>query len=424
MSVYPGQDILISYLKKQSNKSYRGFLKLHHDIIMTSVTSELKWYNLDNAWASNYIREAEKIFVDQQVIETLKKRINIERLEYKKELQAYWQRVIKEYEKENLIPKKKLHSKNTIKVLTKDLSETSQVNCNKRNNNDANYLLKLKKKQNQNENYMPKQNENPETSKLNQEEINKNTKRNNDGDIDNLLIELKKKQKKNVDHIKIAEDILHIALAYEDLISETLLTRSRMSLTSANESVLQVTVELLLPSKYRVPELCLIMNAAMSKGNGRFGFLDIFVLGESYSISIELKYIPLTGLVSNINGKQTKDFNANELKELDEVLEKEDEEILLKRQYKYYDKKVNKYEQTTINELLYKGMKQLRGYIEIIAKGQANKDSTGVCDKQIKIINSNPNKLIGFVIVVIGFCQIIWRSVGEKLTNYKYINIK
>uniref|UniRef100_U9TPS0 Uncharacterized protein n=1 Tax=Rhizophagus irregularis (strain DAOM 181602 / DAOM 197198 / MUCL 43194) TaxID=747089 RepID=U9TPS0_RHIID len=129
MSVYPGQDTLISYLKKQSNKSYRGFLKLHHDIIMNSLTSDLKWYNLDNAWASNYIREAEKIFVDQQ------------------ELQAYWQRVIKEYEKENLVPKKKSHSKDTIKVLTKDLSETSQ-------------------KQNQNENYMTKQDEYPETSKI------------------------------------------------------------------------------------------------------------------------------------------------------------------------------------------------------------------------------------------------------------------
>ncbi|CAB5353484.1 unnamed protein product [Rhizophagus irregularis] len=404
MSVYPGQDTLISYLKKQSNKSYHGFLKLHHDIIMNSLTSDLKWYNLDNAWASNYIREAEKIFVDQQVIETLKKRINIERLEYKKELQAYWQRVIKEYEKENLVPKKKSHSKDTIKVLTKDLSETSQVNCNKRNNNDTEYLLELKKKQNQNENYMTKQDEYPETFK---------------------------KQKQNDDHIKIAEDILHIALAYEDLISgnitrftellkETLLTRSRMSLTSANESVLQVTVELLLPSKYRVPELCLIMNAAMSKGNGRFGSLDVFVLGESY-ISIELKYIPLTGLVSNINGKQTKDFNANELKELDEILEKEEEEFLLKRQYKYYNKKANKYKQTTINEILYKG---IRRYIEVIAKGQANKDSMGVCDKRIKIINSNPNKLIGFFIVVVGFRQIIWRSVGEKLTNYKYIKIK
>ncbi|PKY47880.1 hypothetical protein RhiirA4_463279 [Rhizophagus irregularis] len=414
MSVYPGQDALISYLKKQSNKSYRGFLKLHHDIIMNSVISDLKWYNLDNAWASNYIREAEKIFVDQQVIETLKKRINIERLEYKKELQAYWKRVIKEYEKENLVPKKKSHSKDTIKVLTKDLSETSQVNCNKRNNNDTEYLLEFKKKQNQNENYMTKQDEYPETSKVNQEEKNKSTKRNNDSDIDNLFIELKKKQKQNDDHIKIAEDILHMLWHMKILFQV---------ISPANESVLQVTVELLLPSKYRVPELCLIMNAAMSKGNGRFGFLDVFVLGESY-ISIELKYIPLTGLVSNINGKQTKDFNANELKELDEILEKEEEEILLKRQYKYYDKKANKYKQTTINEILYKGMKQLRSYIEVIAKGQANKDSMGVCDKRIKIINSNPNKLIGFVIVVVGFRQIIWRSVGEKLTNYKYIKIK
>ncbi|UZO14515.1 uncharacterized protein OCT59_005971 [Rhizophagus irregularis] len=78
MNSYPGQDTLISYLKKQSNKSYRGFLILHKNVVVASVTSDLKWYDLENTWASNYIREVEKIFTDQQeVIETLKQKVCI-----------------------------------------------------------------------------------------------------------------------------------------------------------------------------------------------------------------------------------------------------------------------------------------------------------------------------------------------------------
>ncbi|PKC60722.1 hypothetical protein RhiirA1_467642 [Rhizophagus irregularis] len=78
MNSYPGQDTLISYLKKKSNKSYHRFLILHKNVVVASVTSDLKWHDLENAWASNYIREVEKIFTDQQeVIETLKQKISL-----------------------------------------------------------------------------------------------------------------------------------------------------------------------------------------------------------------------------------------------------------------------------------------------------------------------------------------------------------
>ncbi|GBC38231.2 uncharacterized protein OCT59_005974 [Rhizophagus irregularis] len=399
MNSYPGQDTLISFLKKKSNKSYRRFLILHKNVVVASVTSDLKWNDLDNAWAGNYIREAEKIFVDQQVIESLKEKLNIERLEYKKEFKSFWKIIIQEHhEKENLTPKTKL--------LTEDLPQSSQVD-----HKIINKSIKI--------------NDDDNTSNLlivNHKKINKNIKRNNEEvTADDPFINLKKRQRQNEDYI---------GLAYKDLVSgniisfikflkETLLTRSRRSLYSANESVLQVTIELLLPSKYRVPELCLIMNTAVNKGNGKFGFLDVFVLGECYT-NIELKYIPLTGLVSNTDAR---DLNANELGELDKVIEREDEDILLRRQCKYYDKKTNKYIRTTINDVLNNGAKQLERYMRIISKGQANKYSTGVCDERIKIVNSNPNKLIGFVIVVIGFRRIIWRSVDEKSTNYRYIKI-
>ncbi|CAB4463910.1 unnamed protein product [Rhizophagus irregularis] len=352
---------------------------------------------------------------------TLRHYLNIERLEYKNEFKSFWKIIIKEHEKENLTPKAKL--------LTEDSPQSSQVDNKKINksikknddDNTSNLLIELKEKQNQNEDhYLSKQNENPETS---HKKINKNIKRNNEEVTDDdPFINLKKKQRQNEDYIGLAyKDLVSSnIISFIKLLKETLLTRSRRSLYSANESVLQVTIELLLPSRYRVPELCLIMNTAVNKGNGKFGFLDVFVLGECYT-NIELKYIPLTGLVSNTDGK---DFDANELGELDKVIEREDEDILLRRQYRYYDKKTNKYICTTINDILNNGAKQLERYMRIIAKGQANKYSTGVCDERIKIINSNFNKLIGFVIVVIGFRRIIWRSVDEKLTtNYRYIKI-
>ncbi|GBB88186.1 hypothetical protein RclHR1_14710003 [Rhizophagus clarus] len=202
------------------------------------------------------------------------KQINLEHLKYKRELQRYWQGIIREYyEKENLIPKAKLRSNKTIS--TKVLSETSQ-------------------------------------SQIKQKE-----KRNND-----TSTELKnKKQKQNEDnsnyYMQKIDDFFLFSVAYKDLIEgnvtsfvkllkKRLSTRSRMSLSSANEPVLQAIVELLFPLKHHVPELCLIMNNTKKKGNGRFGFVDIFVLGEEIEknyICVELKYISLLGLVRNINGK-------------------------------------------------------------------------------------------------------------------------
>ncbi|GBB83416.1 hypothetical protein RclHR1_10140001 [Rhizophagus clarus] len=405
---YRGQDVLISYLKKRSNKSYYGFLNLYRNIIVASLTSELCWNDLDNAWTGKYIREAEKIFRDQEFIETFKKKkVNEERLKHKKDLQTYWQGVIKEFnEKENLTPKNKLQSKTT--KIPKDLPENSQLHAKQK-------------------------------AKLSRV-------RNNDNDTNDSSVELRKKKQKQDEsksdyYMQIADDVFLSAVAYEDLIKGNissfiklleirLSTRSQRSLSSANEPVLQAIVEFLLPSKHHVPELCLIMNNTKKKGNGKFGFLDIFVLGEEIKnyINLELKYITLVGLVRNNNGKQPKELSSNELKELDEILEKENEEILLKRPYVYYAKETNEWKKTTVGEILNNGIKQLERYIDVIAKGQATfkNSKAGVYDERIKIINSSnsSNKLIGFIIVVIGFHRIIWRSVNEKLTNYKYSKIR
>ncbi|EXX56702.1 Bdf1p [Rhizophagus irregularis DAOM 197198w] len=246
-------------------------------------------------------------------------------------------------------------------------------------------------------------------------------------------IQILEQNKNNLMYRQVVDDALLIASAYENLVigniipfieilKTFLLTRSKMSLSLANESMLQAIVENLLPLKYRIPELSLVMDGKKSKGSGRFGYSDIFVLkgiGDNY-ISIELKYISLVGLIKN----HKVEFGANELENLDKILEKENEEILLKRTYTYWSKELRKTNQTTIGEILNDGISQLKSYMNTISKGKvANYSSSGVFDKRIEIIKSNPNKLKGFVILVIGFRCILWKPIEEVLVNYNYNKI-
>ncbi|EXX76819.1 Bdf1p [Rhizophagus irregularis DAOM 197198w] len=216
--------------------------------------------------------------------------------------------------------------------------------------------------------------------------------------------------KNNLIYRQVINDALLIASAYESLVvgniipfieilKTFLLTRSKMSLSSANESMLQAIIESLLPLKYRIPELSLVMDEKV-KG-----------------ISLELKYISLVGLIKNQKAK----YGANELENLDKILEKENEEDLLKRPYTYWSKEHKRTNQTTIGEVLNSGISQLESYMNTISKGRVvDYSSSGIFDKRVKIVKSNPNKLKGFVILVIGFRRILWKPVDEVISNYTY----
>ncbi|GBC39325.2 hypothetical protein GLOIN_2v1781474 [Rhizophagus irregularis DAOM 181602=DAOM 197198] len=232
---------------------------------------------------------------------------------------------------------------------------------------------------------------------------------------------------------QVVNDATLIVSAYENLVSGNiipfieilktfLLTRSQMYLFSADEPVLQAIVESLLPLKYCIPELSLVMDGTKPKGFGRFGYSDIFILKGigNNNVSLELKYISLVGLIKN----QKKKFNTNDLENLDKIIEKEDEKVLLKRLYTYWSKEHNETRQTTIEDILNNGVNQLKSYMNIISKGKTiDYYSSGIFDKRIKITKSNSNKLEGFVILVIGFRHILWRSVEEIITNYSYDKI-
>ncbi|PKY62141.1 hypothetical protein RhiirA4_488102 [Rhizophagus irregularis] len=61
--------------------------------------------------------------------------------------------------------------------------------------------------------------------------------------------------------------------------------------------------------------------------------------------------------------------------------------------------------------------------MNVISNGKTiNYSSSGIFDERVKITKSNPNKLKGFVILVVGFRRVLWRSVEDIISNYSYDN--
>ncbi|GET03090.1 transcription factor GTE12-like [Rhizophagus clarus] len=120
---YLGQDIIISYIKeKHTNISYHEFLILHYDVIFISSLSFISsllfsnWKTFDNYWAFKFLEEVEKSKLNKKnTFDILKEKINKEQLQYEKFFQIYWQKLIKKYKKENLIPGA-TYTKKTIKI--------------------------------------------------------------------------------------------------------------------------------------------------------------------------------------------------------------------------------------------------------------------------------------------------------------------
>ncbi|CAJ0629248.1 1022_t:CDS:1, partial [Entrophospora sp. SA101] len=119
--------------------------------------------------------------------------------------------------------------------------------------------------------------------------------------------------------------------------------RPMMSLRTANEAVMQVTFEILLPMSFHVTELHLIVDGMKKSGDRCFGFVDLFVFesGDGPLISnvvLELKYITITGLLSGAQGFWIKNPDTKIMNLLDKDLENENEEHLLQCKYMYWSK--------------------------------------------------------------------------------------
>ncbi|EXX63517.1 uncharacterized protein OCT59_024420 [Rhizophagus irregularis] len=446
MSNYPGQNIIIEYLKERGSKStYCGFLNFNSDFITASISPTDTCDNLDTVWFYHFLREAKSLF-NQKTYIVIKNKVNEEHSRYIKNLQNFWQRIIKEYKKENLVPTITSHFNETSDIKSSEISQPDRIIKEHKKENLApavtSHLNKTLNKTSDIKLSEISQPDSNETKKyVEQKGKLKRVRDDSNTDTESLSNEHWKKQsqilkqnKNNLAYVQVIDNALLVASAYESLIENniipfikilktSLLSRSRMSLSSANEPVLQAIVENLLPLKYCIPELALVTNGKKPKGSGHFGYSDIFILNSEgdNNVILELKYISLVGL---INSNQKNNFGANELENLDKILEKENEESVLKRSYTYWSKEEKKTNMTTIGETLNNGLNKLNLYMETISKGKAkNYSSSGVFDDRVKITKSKPNKLKGFVILVIGFRRILWKSANEVTTNHIYNKI-
>jgi hypothetical protein len=67
--------VLNSHLKKEKNWSYRSFLILYQDVIITSPPFSNNWNRIDDVWAKRFLKEAKELYPDD--FESIKRKVRI-----------------------------------------------------------------------------------------------------------------------------------------------------------------------------------------------------------------------------------------------------------------------------------------------------------------------------------------------------------
>ncbi|CAB4442678.1 unnamed protein product [Rhizophagus irregularis] len=95
---YVGHDVIVSYILKRKNKSYRGFLENNREMIMSSIFSG-EGHDLERYWTFNFLREAETILNKSDYTRL---RTKVEKERQGEGLKAYWEKLIKDYNVHNV----------------------------------------------------------------------------------------------------------------------------------------------------------------------------------------------------------------------------------------------------------------------------------------------------------------------------------
>ena len=215
---------------------------------------------------------------------------------------------------------------------------------------------------------------------------------------------------------------------FQGLLETFLQTRALRSLMTTNESVLQGLVEVLIdePDR-RITELRLVVDGTREKGDGRYGFVDLFLFPKGSTtgertpgIALELKDITLSGLMKGSVGDWHYLPEYSEFQELSNALSNESEDDLLDRNYMYWSKKASACVMTTVGAIVGDAVKQLENYLTVIALGKPRSyNDSGVLNDLVRIVQGYDH-LVGHVIVAIGGRRVFTRSVKPVQTKYEY----
>ena len=190
------------------------------------------------------------------------------------------------------------------------------------------------------------------------------------------------------------------------------------------ESGFQTTVEMLLSTNLYISEMRLIVDYT-KKSAPKYGFVDLMLLEESsflYSAIIELKLFNLVGLYCGKKGEWIKNPEFKDLYKLNEELKTEAEDELINRNYMHWSKDDNCYKIITAKKYIDEGVKQLKKYIFVISKGNAQikEKSVGILDSRISI-ESGLSYTRGILIASFGSQRVLTREINLKKIYRKFV---
>jgi hypothetical protein len=215
-----------------------------------------------------------------------------------------------------------------------------------------------------------------------------------------------------------------VTLPLVHLLDSFFARQATRSLRTTNEANLQTTIELLLAEpECRIPGLRLVVDHMKDGDDGRYGFVDIFLIHERYfQFSkqrpalpvIKLKDLTLQGLWRAWRGNWSAAPQYSDLEKLRGTLRSETETQILARKYMFWDQKQKAVVTTTVAEMKEAAMKQLQRYIRTM-------NDVGVCDPRVLCIDTlgpdsdlEGDDLIGHMIMAIGGVRaFIWSIPSE-----------
>ncbi|KAI8345922.1 hypothetical protein B0O80DRAFT_471260 [Mortierella sp. GBAus27b] len=213
---------------------------------------------------------------------------------------------------------------------------------------------------------------------------------------------------------------------FQTLLENLLQSRATRSIQNANEAVLQGIVEVLWnePNNH-VPKLCLVIDGTKGPGQGRYGFVDIFVpscagarAGDQTCIAMELKNVHLSGLFKAIS---TCNPTYSDYEALRKAIIAEDDSTLLARKYQFFSQSENKWITTTLESIMESGKTQLRRYMETIALGKFNTFSaSGVLDNRVGIVDGLDD-IKGYVFMAVGGARVLVDTMEAIDTTNSYV---
>lgn len=216
--------------------------------------------------------------------------------------------------------------------------------------------------------------------------------------------------------------------AFVGLLKDFMAGKALQSLGTADESTFRAAVEMVL-GRTQVGELQLVMDGSKpcASASGRYESADIFfapggIIGAS--VLLELRYLPLAGVLSGRRGEWISKPLHREMVNLEKEISDMPEHALDGLQFAYYSEEEQRPVFTTVGRMRQDALEKVQGYARIVGMGAAKSDGDpGARDMRIQIqprLGCDTFSVYSFTLVAIGGRKLLWQSGEEVETDFSF----